>query len=233
MSHFDYYTYIMAATELMGIFGTILHIFSTFLHHIELMFWGIVIFSFTWGTQMFLPVMICLDRYQAVVFPITYKRLRQRAGLRIRNICTAVILLLCTANMLSVKTLITIPQLSIVQACASVFCVITVCFCSVSVLCVLIQSVPGAGGVDRAQVDPLKRKAFNIIVIIMGVLLFKFAGNLACLTVSSSLQAADSLQCVIRASQMIFHLPSSLVLPLLFLHRNGKLPGCKHTSGSG
>lgn len=230
MSHFDYYTYMMAATELVGIFGAALHIVSTVLRNMELMFWGIVIFSFSWGVQMILPVMICLDRYQAVVFPITYVRLRQRAGLRIRNISTAVILLLCTANMLLVKAQMTHSQISIVQACASMLCVVTVCFCSVSVLCVLIQPAPGAGGVDRAQVDPLKRKAFNVIVIIMGVLLFKFAGNLSCLIVSSLPQTADSLQCVIRASQMVFNLPSSLVLPLLFLHRNGKLPGCKHTS---
>ncbi|MEQ2297028.1 hypothetical protein AMECASPLE_030540 [Ameca splendens] len=230
MSHFDYYTYNMAAMELIGILGAVLHIFSTFLHHMEMMSWGIFIFAFCWGAQMLLPVMICLDRYQAVVFPITYIKLRQAGGLRIRNISTALIWLLGLSGVLLIVPTIKYPQLTIFPACLAILCVITVSICSVSVLYVLIRPPPGAGGVDRVH---LKRKAFKTIVIIMGVLLFRFAGNLACYVMSSSLRSDDSAQCVIRSSQTYFNLPSALVLPLLFLQRKGKLPGCKHRTESG
>lgn len=232
MSHFDYYTYNMAAIELIGILGAGVHIFSTFFHQREMMFGGICIFSFSWGAQMILPVLICLDRYLAVVFPITYVRLRQADGLRMRNISNALTWLLSFAGMFLVLPMIKYPRLSIIPACATLVCVFTVSYCSLSVLYVLIRPPPGVGAVHRVQVDCLKRKAFKTIVIIMGVLLFRFAGNLVCYALSSTLNPGDSVQCVIRGSQTFFNLPSSLVLPLLFLHRKGTLPGCKNTLAS-
>lgn len=103
---------------------------------------------------------------------------------------------------------------NLVLACGIAICLIATIFCSLSVLRVLIRPRPGKVGGDRAQ---SKRRAFKTIIIILGVLLFKFVGNLTCHLIN-----VKKVLCVVMATQVWFNVPCSLVLPLLFLQELGR-----------
>jgi len=112
-----------------------------------------------------------------------------------------------------------------------VFLILVVSFCSLSVLWVLIRPGPGEDGRDRQHADQSKRRAFHTITVIMGVLWLRFAGVLAAVLISNT-KHIPSL-CAVGSSVAWLTMPGSLVLPLLFLHRAGKLPGCKLSAESG
>ena len=97
---------------------------------------------------------------------------------------------------------------------------VVISFCSVSVLCVLIRRRPGAVGGDRQRVDKSKKKAFITITAILGVLLVFCLGMLVGLAVEhwNLLNNSDG-GCVVLMSTYWLYLPSSSVLPLLFVHR--------------
>lgn len=81
--------------------------------------------------------------------------------------------------------------------------------------------------------DKLKQRAFVTITAIMAVLLLRFGGNLVCMALASSPVLSFSAGCVVRISGIWFCLPSSYVLPLLFLHRAEKVLCFKYKSESG
>ncbi|KAG7495861.1 hypothetical protein JOB18_006765 [Solea senegalensis] len=99
-------------------------------------------------------------------------------------------------------------------------------FLCLSVLYVLIRPRPGEMGGDRVRIHQSKQRAFRTILIIMGVLFLKFGGSLVCYVLSSTIPLRS--RCVLNEAQEWLALPSSLVLPLLFLRQHGKLSGCKH-----
>lgn len=219
MSPFDFYTFNMAVMELIECLGTVIAICSSFFKLLEILFGGILITLFPWVAQMLFPVMICVERYQAAVHPIAYMRLRGAGGVWIRNSSALLIWLLCFAGLGMMFLMMKYSVFNLVLACGMAVCLITTVFCSLSVLCALIRPKPGKVGGDRAQ---SKRRAFKTIIIILGVLLFKFVGNLICYLIN-----VKRVICVVMASQVWFNVPCSLVLPLLFLHRTGKIPGCR------
>ncbi|XP_061767868.1 uncharacterized protein LOC133559872 [Nerophis ophidion] len=97
-------------------------------------------------------------------------------------------------------------------------------FCSLSAVKVLKRPRPGQ--VVRTVVNKTKRRAVRIILIITGVLISKYAGNV--LFSGSSMLLHSSVACKILVAVKGFDLPSSCLLPLLFLHKAGKLNACKH-----
>lgn len=224
MSLSDFFTYNMAAVELIGTLGGVISICSLFVKIPEVVYTGLLIVSFPWNAQMMFPMLVCVARYLAVVRPITYLRLKQTAGIRIRNVLTVVIWVQCTGGLVGFVAYIYIPKSSSIPASVMALCLITVTFCSLSMLGVLIRQRPGEVGQDRVRVDKSKIKAFKIIFIIMGVLFFRFGGNLVCYSLSTSSTVNQDDWCLMIASGFWFNLPSSLVLPLQFLHRNGKIP---------
>ncbi|KAL3050876.1 hypothetical protein OYC64_001198 [Pagothenia borchgrevinki] len=97
----------------------------------------------------------------------------------------------------------------------------------ISVLFVLIRPGPGEGGGNRERVDQSKQRAFYTIMTIMAVLLLRFLSSIVT-TAFFVLMSGTCQDYVLTWSLFWFNVPSSLVLPLLFLQRAGKLPGCKH-----
>ena len=91
-------------------------------------------------------------------------------------------------------------------------------FSSVSVLRVLRRVSPG----ERPGVNVSKRRAFHTIMAIFVVLVFGLFGMIACICILKSVEKAGGDQCVVVIVGLWFGLPSSMVLPLLFLHREGK-----------
>ncbi|KAJ4948703.1 hypothetical protein JOQ06_020233 [Pogonophryne albipinna] len=174
-------------------------------------------------------ILTCVERHLAVVHPITYLRLKNRGGIRIRNVSIAFVwLLLYMWIGLTAKSVILVPYF-----CVTTFSMVVVAFCSLSVLRALIRPGPGEGGGDKGRVDQSKKRAFRTIMAIMLALCFRFGGQLLFLLIYVSMNLGKCYRCTMLTSVVWLCLPSSLVLPLLFLHRAGKLTCCKKTdSGS-
>ncbi|XP_016535124.1 uncharacterized protein LOC107838163 [Poecilia formosa] len=222
MGHSDFFTYNMAAVELVGVLGAVLGICSKVMNLPGMEIVGIYISSFPWNAQMLLPMLICVERYLAVVRPITYLKLRQAVGTRIRNIITAVIWQQCFVGIGGVALFTHYTQLNLLPFSIMGLCLITVIFCSLSILCVLIRQPPGKKVQDRMQTDKAKRRAFKIILIIMGVLIIRFGGNMISYLVNALPTTSHDVWCIASILGSWSNLPSSMVLPLLFLHRNSK-----------
>ncbi|XP_054863907.1 uncharacterized protein LOC118469131 [Amphiprion ocellaris] len=217
MSHSDSFTYNMVTMEMIGIFGCILCCCGVCSDHLNILFVGFFLFSFTWFGESFFHVLTCVERYLAVVHPITYLSLRTERGIRIRNISISCVWLICFVilGLLKMENLVAIVNWSLLTLSLAI-----ISFCCLSVLCVLIGPGPGEQGGGRKRVDQSKQRAFYTILVILGVLVLRFTWNL----IWSVLYELESdLECVIMTTGLCFNLPSALVLPLLFLHRAGKL----------
>ena len=217
MSHSDMLTYHLAAMELIGICRCVLYCCGIYTEDVTMIYVSNIISSFTWLGEMFFHILTCVEHYLAVVHPITYVSLRSEKGIRLRNVTIGCVWLLSCAGMglflievyfFYIYLFFLISSLSVTS------------FCSVSVLCVLIRPGPGGRGGVRERVDQSKRRAFYTIVAILGVLVARFAGSLMW---GIFLMFAVSYRCLIAACVVWLNVPSSLVLPLLFLYRERKL----------
>lgn len=173
-------------------------------------------------------------RHLADVHPITYMGLRKWGGVRIRSISIGCVWLL-TLGSAGLLALCSIDFIEALFFCILALSLIVVSLCSLSVLLVLQRPGPGPGpgegGENRERVDPLKQRAFQTLVAIMSVLLLWFAGFLVCLSLNTSVSLSYSDGCAALMSGPWFSPPSSLAIPLLYLHRAGKLP-CLHSSAT-
>ncbi|KAL3046053.1 hypothetical protein OYC64_004126 [Pagothenia borchgrevinki] len=189
-SHSDIFTFHMVLIELLGFLGFTLCVYAVYVKNYKMLSVGFVVSFFTWYVQNSFHILTCVERYLAVVHPVTYLNLKGQRGVRIRNICIGCVWLLSFAMSYLPDDFSLVFDLGLM-----IFSMIVVSFFSLSVLCILIRPGPGEQGGDRTIVDQSKRRAFFTIVAILGVLLV-----------------------------------SSLVLPLLFLHRVGKLACCKNNN---
>ncbi|KAJ0006168.1 hypothetical protein NQD34_013441, partial [Periophthalmus magnuspinnatus] len=117
--------------------------------------------------QMFLNCLTCVERYLAVVHPITYLRLKKRGGVTIRNTCIAVACLLSAglSALAQKQSLFFFNQIfSLVVSLSSLF---LLSFCTVAVLRVLIRPGPGEGGGDRRKINQSKRLALKNMSFIL------------------------------------------------------------------
>lgn len=177
--------------------------------------------------EILFHLMTCVERYLAVIHPVIYLGLRKERGVRIRNASIGCVWLLCFGS--TGVTILYLPNYpSILLYCLLVVSVAVVSFCSFSVLCVLIGPGPGEGGRGKEQVDQAKDRAFHIITAITVVLWLWFVGLLVCIALISSPQLGPSSTCLVLACTGCLQLPGTLVLPLLYLHRAGKLPCCRY-----
>lgn len=227
-SHSDFFTFHMVVMEIVHIMASVGYCFAVYIHRRMMM--GVMSYFFYSSScaQMSFHTLTCVERFLAVVFPITYMRISKRSGVQVRNGLILLVWMVFFALLVTMvsKTIDVIFMLHTVQQACSL---IVISFCSFAVLRVLKRSVPGDGGRDRERVDQLKQKAFNTIMAIMGALLLSFAGCLFYVAVYASPQIPKTDQCVILESTYWLTLPSRVVLPLLFLHRAGKLPWSRNS----
>ncbi|CAJ1085807.1 hypothetical protein D5F01_LYC22916 [Xyrichtys novacula] len=85
-SHSDIFTYHMVAMEMIGILGCGLYCCGVCLLEPWLVLFGVYFFTATSNGQIFFHILTCAERHLAVVHPILYRGLKQRGGVRIRNI---------------------------------------------------------------------------------------------------------------------------------------------------
>ncbi|KAK2899692.1 hypothetical protein Q8A73_012821 [Channa argus] len=217
-SNSDIFTYHMVTMEILNVFGTILGCCSIYGEYSTILIAWYYAFCMNWYGETFFYLLTCLEHYLAVVHPITYLSLRKQRGIRIRNITIGCIWLFCFGatglEAARIRTLIMDAFLT----CSSIT---IISFCSLSVLCVLIRPGPGERSRDQERVDQSKKRAFYTIMAILGVLLLRCAWNLV--WGLSSMLNGDTDKCSWIMGEVLSDLPSSLMLPLLFVHRAGML----------
>lgn len=219
-SHSDVITYHMVTLEVMGVLGTVFYCVAIFTCSLEMMSVGYFLFIITYPGQTFFHCLTCMERYLAVAHPITYLSLRKAGGVKVRNIGVGCVWLLCVG--VTGLTVLYFPYFPIVLISVTLsLSLIVVSFCSISALRVLIRLGLGKVGGDR--VDQSKQRAFHTIMAIMGTLMLRFCGLLISNFMFNLQTGIGRSGCVGVMFSFWLCLPSSLILPLLFLHRAGKL----------
>ncbi|XP_042567457.1 C-C chemokine receptor type 8-like [Cyprinus carpio] len=166
--------------------------------------------------------LMCVERYLAVVHPVTFLKLRP---LRYRVICCTVVWLFSFCSCLCCIFTFVLLNFYIYACINSVQFLVLFSiqlFCLVAVLRALKQSGPGERGRDREEENPMKRKAFYLILIttmstMMIYMPFTVSGFVYMLTQHNF---DDPLSVGI-----VCFILGGFVQPVLYLHRAGK-PSC-------
>lgn len=222
VSHSDAFLHHSLAMELASFLAVTLSFCGGYLNFEEMRFLGLNVWYVTWLGQALFQFLTCVDRYLAVVKPITYRRLKQADCVRMKNMIIGCVWLL-SFGWLSVFYRTVFSVQLILHFCVMTFFIISFSFCSISVLYALKRPGPGEVGGSRERVDQSKLKAWYTIMAIMGTLLFRIGGNLISTIIYNLRLLGPSENCVMYMCDIWFSVPSNLVLPLLFLHRTGKL----------
>eukprot|EP00064_Thunnus_orientalis_P020341 superscaffoldBa00005544_g20476 len=85
-SHSDIFTYNMVALELIGVLGSLLYCAGVYMYLPEVIVYGSNLFVIILAMKIQFHTLTCVERYLAVVHPITYLGLKNKSGIRIRNI---------------------------------------------------------------------------------------------------------------------------------------------------
>lgn len=222
MSHSDIFMYHLASMEMVWGPGIGCFVCGTFSNSTVMLKVGMWFYIFSFYGEMFFHILTCVERYLAVVHPVTYVGLRNARGVGFRNMTIGGVWLL-SFGMLGFHIDSTVNYDTPPVLCCLVFTVTVISFCSLSVLCALIRPGPGEGGGEKKRVDPLKRRAFVTITAILSVLWVWFVVYFVVTALRRSSVLSDDVWCTVSATVSLFHLPVSLVLPLLYLHRAGNL----------
>lgn len=218
-SHTDVLAYHMAVFDLLFVGAFLFSLCGKFSGLLLLTTVSLHIYAFTFPGPVLLHILTCLERYLAVIHPVTYLKLRRSGGSRIRNwflVCTWLLSLGWSAGGPSALTPPYFPNIIML-----VFAMVTGTVSSLRVLFVLIRPKPGEG--SRASQSRLR--SFQTMVVITGIVWMWFLGGLVSVVLGRDSSEVEN--CLTVAAGFWLTLPSHLVLPLLFLHRAGKLTGCK------
>ncbi|XP_030285834.1 uncharacterized protein LOC115589203 [Sparus aurata] len=230
-SHSDVFTFNMAVLELIGVLGFCLNLFGAYANQPDVRRVGSFMATITVPGECLFHLLTCVERYLAVVHPVTYLGLKQTGGVRIRNGIIVCVWLLCWG--LSALSGFSYGFFTTSTLVLLVFSTIVVSYCSLTALYILIRPGPGEVGGKRERVDQSKQRAFHTMMAVAGALMLRFLGSLVPTLTLFSPDLSNTDKCLVILSAAWFCLPSSLVLPLLFLHRAGKLPGRKHNTQAG
>lgn len=224
--HSDHFTYQIAVIEMISVVGSLLNCLSILTSHDGnvcpfLLTLGIHLLVFNLMGEACFHVFTCVERYVAVVHPITYMSFRTAKAVQIRSVLIgfAWIMSLTWTGLLYTENLIVIISLFIFFLA---LLLVIISFCSLSVLRVLIRPGPGKRGGGRRKLDPKKLRAFQTITSILGVVMFRYVGYIASAALYSSPEIEEAKHCGLFITSLWVSLPSNLVLPLLFVRRAGK-----------
>lgn len=224
MNHIDVITYNMIISEILNIIGLTCSCLAVRAKLLPLAAFGVALYLINLNGQLSFHTIVCVERHLAVVHPITYLSLRKTNGVRIRN--TAIFCIWLFNSMQIGLIFIHLYQYMIyLYSCIMTFFLAVVFVSNLYVLCALLRSGPGEGG-NRSQLDQSKHKAFCNMAYIVGVLLVRFFGQFFITILYIWLDVEEKGKCTLLMGVLWFSLPTSLPLPLLFLHRAGKLGCC-------
>lgn len=83
--HSDVFSHHMAAMELIWVFGFFCYYCGRYTNYSMMATIGLHMSSISFYGEICFHVLTCLERYMAVIHPITYMHLRNARGVRIRN----------------------------------------------------------------------------------------------------------------------------------------------------
>lgn len=228
-SHSDFFTFHLITVEILCLFASLVTCLGIYIFSVTLLRLGMLVSGITFPGQTLFHCLTCVERYLAVVHPITYMRLRETGGVRVRNISIACVWLLCFGWV--GLTGLYLPEFPVIPLLYMMgISVIIILLCCLSVLRVLTRSGPGDVGGNKERVDQSKQRAFHIICAIMVTLLLRFFGLLLGFGLSNVPSIHREHLCAFMDTGILLTLPSSLVLPLLFLHKTGKLACCRQST---
>lgn len=220
MSHSDFFTYQIVVAEFLGILGSLAIICGTYNDVQFLTAAGMLAVYCHSASQMSINILNCGDCYLAALYPITYLSLRKAKGTKIRNIFSCLAWLLTPVWTFVAITHIT--QFPLIYSCSLLCVIIILSFFCGSVLYVLIGPGPGKGGGAIVRVDQTKLRAFWVMVAIIGVLLFKFVGNVIISVLFVLPEQVAMIRCISHGLIAWTCVPSNVLIPLLFIYRERK-----------
>ncbi|KAG8006021.1 hypothetical protein GBF38_005130 [Nibea albiflora] len=97
-SHSDLFTYHMVFMELISVLGSCLCCCGVHTDHPLVTLVGIYLSVINLTGQMLFHILTCVERYLAVVHPVTYRSLKEARGIRMRNVIIGCVWLLCFAG---------------------------------------------------------------------------------------------------------------------------------------
>lgn len=218
-SHSDVFTYHVSVFELINLFGYVLYNCGKFAGLTKMEVVGHIVLSLTFFGPLVFHIMACVDRYLAIVYPITYLRLRQSVGIRIQIISTVCVWLLSSAIGIF-GFLERDYQFFVVSVPLAFFLVIISVFC-IHILCALKHAGPDGMGVreDRGKVSQSRQRAARMVMAITGTLWMWFFGILLPIILINSSLRSDKYGCLVLLAGFWFSLPSNLILPVLYFRK--------------
>lgn len=222
-SHSDVFTYHLVAIELSGLVGVPVFLIGIYHNKPVLAFVALNFTDMVLPAEMCFHILTCVERYLAVVHPVTYRRLKQSSGIWIRNVSISCVWLLCFGwRGVSVLYAPDVPVVPFTIMLLLSFTIVS--FCSLNVLCVLIRPRPGnvAKHPVRTHANHSSQRALHTAMAIMAVLFLWFVSLLTCIALSALELLSYEGGCILLVIGLTTGLPSNLVLPLLFLHRARK-----------
>ncbi|XP_035246815.1 proteinase-activated receptor 3-like [Anguilla anguilla] len=168
---------------------------------------------------------ICLDRYMAVLHPITFTELKDRNH---RSVCAAVVWLVTLAYA-AAKCVGNIPDFGKAFTIMILAAFTIMLFCNVAILNALRKSGPG-----RDEMHPVKKRAFKMVLIILAIIVFNYFPPVALFPFQEYF-SSDDFYCRVHPLAMGFMDISSSIQPLLYLSREipSVLCCCANDQGSG
>ncbi|XP_061118028.1 proteinase-activated receptor 3-like [Conger conger] len=150
---------------------------------------------------------ICLDRYMAVLHPITFTELKDRSH---RTVCVAVVWL-STLAYAAARSLGKIPNFEKVFVVMILAAFAIMLFCNVAILRALRQSGPG-----RDKMHPVKKRAFKMVLIILGIIVFNYFPPVALMPFREYF-SWEKFYCFVYPIAFVFMDISSSIQPALYL----------------
>ncbi|XP_053715707.1 uncharacterized protein LOC128755761 [Synchiropus splendidus] len=218
-SHSDVFTYHLSVIELLSMLGYLFFICGSSVNLPTLSKFGYFVSSVTVYGELFFHVLTCVERYLAVVHPVIYQGLRNARGVKIRNFSVACVWLAIICSMCGDLGLNPI-LLMYKSSWYMLVCLVVILFCSLSVVCALIRPPPGDFSKHGEKLNQSRRRALYMMLVILGVLCLSLIGFLFGIFLARLL--SDNF-CLLMSGIAWLNIPSSLVLPLLYLHRRGRL----------
>ncbi|XP_051537047.1 chemokine XC receptor 1-like [Myxocyprinus asiaticus] len=168
--------------------------------------------------------LICVERYLAVVHPVTFLKFKP---LRYRVICSGIVWVTTVGSCLVIIMALELflSKLFVGFILAQFFALLSVqLFCCLAVLRALKQSGPGERGREKLEENHMKRRASNLILTITVTMVIIYAP--CSITTILSFTSTQNIDILLSLSEACFTL-AGLMLPVLFLLRVGKLPFIK------
>ncbi|XP_013859150.1 proteinase-activated receptor 3 isoform X2 [Austrofundulus limnaeus] len=152
---------------------------------------------------------ICLDRYVAVIHPITFTALKDQNHRTVLAFLVWLIILVyaslkCVGNIMNFDKVFTVMILT-----AFAFMV----FCNVAILWALRQSGPG-----KDTMHPVKKKAFRMVLVILAIIVFNYFPPVALFPFQNQF-SPDVFRCYIHYVAFGLMDFSSTIQPMLYLFK--------------